>query len=199
MNHWNKKITGVVLTTVAVVLLAGCGSGGTAPDEDLVAIDKTELETLVEAATFKEEALYYRDFVLEFTEKMTEEEKAELIKREWQYTVEVNGVKFPTSGELDLTAEKIEVTISENRVPFSVLPMEESVKGKILQPLNHAAHMNGQSLVMTTVEQTETDHVLNFVKDEVKSGEMFTIFVQPDLATRLGMEEGTDQLTIRIR
>lgn len=194
-----KKATLAAVGLTGLLILTGCGGGGEKLDGDLVAIDKTELEALVEGATFKEEALYYREYIQELTKGLSESEKQELIEREWQYEVTVNGVKFPTSGELEIEAESLEVTIAERRVPFSVLPMEESVKGKIFQPINQAGHMNGQNVVISTIEQTETAHVMGFTNEKVTSGEIYTVFVQADLAERLGMAPGTEQLVIRIR
>ncbi|MEK3956044.1 MULTISPECIES: hypothetical protein [unclassified Psychrobacillus] len=189
------KISGILLA--ATLVLMGCSDKEETKTKEMVQIDKKELEKMVEASQFKEEAKYYRDYVRELTEKLTEEEKAKLIEQEWSYEIDVNGVKFPESGELEITAEELLVTVSEKRAPFSVLPLEESIKGKIFQALNHSVVMNGQEMEMETISQTETEHVITFAKEKVTSGDVFMIELQEDVAERLGVKMRS--ITIRIR
>lgn len=195
----NKRLVILPFAAASVLLLSACGAGaeGEAVSEEgeLVSIEKKELEELVSQSKFEEEALYYREFVQELTSDFSKREMDEYIEKEWNYSIDVNGVNFPKDGELEIAAEKLTITVSEKRVPYSVIPLEESLKGKTLEKINYMVSIDG--MTSREIAKDEREHTVQFEVADVQPGDTYELKIKEEMQERTGIKEDVLKITVK--
>lgn len=151
-----------------------------------------------EITALMEELEYYKDYVKDVTLVLPAEKMEELIEKEWSYSLTINNVSFPKNGILEINQTDFELTALEERVKYSVLPEEESLKGKIQKELSQEIKVNvSSSDKMTKKEDSKdtTNKVIYSFKG-LEPNDVIKITLSEGLSSKLGMT--TSELEIRI-
>lgn len=165
---------------------------------DEIKEDRSALEEEVEE--LQDERDYYKKYVVQLYNQLSEKKQKILLNKEWNYNLEVNGVSFPPNGVMEVKGPRLEVILSEERVPYSVLPKEESDQARLSTGIKSGfMFKNGTESfeAMEEVNDDETSHRIMYVTDGVQEDEEFEITITDSLRERLGLETGELKIIIR--
>jgi len=145
-----------------------------------------------------DEVNYYRNYVKEVSMLLPENERQALINKEWKYSITINNVEFPKNGIIEIKDRNFKIVISEKKAPYSVLPKEESIKGKIPYDLQAAVSMsdNNGIDVSQKVTQHKNEVILTYSFKNVKPNSVIKINISDELAKKLGIN--TNDLEIHV-
>lgn len=145
-----------------------------------------------------DEVNYYRNYVKEVSMLLPENERQALINKEWKYSITINNVEFPKNGIMEIKDRNFKIVISEKKAPYSVLPKEESIKGKIPYDLQAAVSMsdNNGIDVSQKVTQHKNEVILTYSFKNVKPNSVIKINISDELAKKLGIN--TNDLEIHV-
>lgn len=110
--------------------------------EQLIQEKFDEKDAEIEELT--EEVQYYRTFVKDFTSTFSSEEMQEFVDKEWTYQLTINDINFPKNGVLELTTPTFDLVLTEEKVPYSVIPDDMSEEGKVVEELNKTVEFSGE-------------------------------------------------------
>jgi len=147
----------------------------------------------------KEELEYYKKYVEDITLTLSNEKMEELINKEWNYSLMINNIAFPKNGILEIAVTDFELVVEEQRVPFSVLPEVESVKGKIESSLTNSISIaEGDPEKFSSKEDnSETKNITTYSFKGLNQGDIIKMILSEELATKLEMS--TTELEIRVK
>lgn len=150
----------------------------------------------------KEERDYYRKFIDEMLEKLTEKEIIDILEREWWYTLKVKHqgekgeyvyVEFPKDGKITINKTDFDLVLSEHTVPFSILEGNYKKYGYLLdqvllRPLPEQIKIkNYDNYEMTGASGTVVDSTIYIFKG-VPEGTEIEIEISEELRRKLGMD-----------
>lgn len=140
---------------------------------------------------------YYKKYIQDLTLTLSSEKLQELIDQEWNYSLTVNSIQFPKNGILEISQSDFELLIQEKHVPYSVLPEEESIKGKIPSELIQSLTIKAPSeKVSSKTDDINGNHTLIYSFKSLAPDEVIKITLSEELAKK--MEMSTVELEIRI-
>ena len=140
---------------------------------------------------------YYKKYIQDLTLTLSSEKLQELIDQEWNYSLTVNSIQFPKNGILEISQSDFELLIQEKHVPYSVLPEEESIKGKIPSELIQSLTIKAPSEnVSSKTDDINGNHTLIYSFKGLAPDEVIKITLSEELAKK--MEMSTVELEIRI-
>ena len=109
----------------------------------------------------------------------------------------VNGIQFPKNGIMEISLTDFELKAEETRVPYSVLPEEESIKGKMKNKLNSSMSVKAPDKTSSSkIEDAEKKQTLIYSFKDLKNEDVIKITLSEELSTKLGMS--TRELEIRV-
>ena len=147
--------------------------------------------------TLTAERDYYKQYVKDITLTLPPEKIQQLIDKERTYTLTVNRVQFPKDGIMEISQGDFELVLEEEKVPYSVLPEEESIKGKIPSDITQSLTVQApadKSSSLTNEENGKQSIIYSFkgmVADDVVK-----ITISEHLTKKLNMT--TKELEIRV-
>lgn len=173
-------------------------------DDDLetVALDeiKQEKDAMeVELEETQDELNYYKKYVQQVYLQLPEKKQNALKEKEWEYRLLVNGVGFPKNGVIEVEAPRLEVVMSESRVPYSVIPQEDSDEAQLDSSIKSSFMMKtkeGFEVEEDIDEENGTYHTIKYLSDNVEEGEIYEIEITDALKDKLKLQ--TNQLTIKV-
>lgn len=140
---------------------------------------------------------YYKQYVKDITLTLSPEKLQEIIDKEWSYSVAVNSIQFPKNGVLEIGQGDFELMITEKRVPFSVLPEEESLKGKIPTELGKAVSVEAPSdKVSSKTDEDDGNKNTIYSFKGLTPDDVIKITISEELSKKLEMS--TTDLEIRV-
>lgn len=146
--------------------------------------------------SLEDELNYYKKYVQDIVVTFTPEKMESLIEKEWNYDISVNNIKFPNSGELEIADQNFTLTIKEERVPYSVLPEEESLKGKIKNSLKNSFSVKSEGIKIPnpTVKEEDYSTLIEYKFENVESNTVINVTLKEDLVEKLNLSN--NNLTI---
>lgn len=164
---------------------------------DEIKEDRSALEEEVEE--LQDERDYYKKYVVQLYNQLSEKKQKILLNKEWNYNLEVNGVSFPPNGVMEVKGPRLEVVLSEERVPYSVLPKEESDQARLSTGIKSGfMFKNGEAFeAIEEINDDDTSHRIIYKTDGVQEDDEFEITITDSLRERLGLETGDLKIIIR--
>lgn len=155
---------------------------------------KADIETKAEyITTLEKELKYYKEYTVSMTNLMTDEERQKIIEKEWDYTLTVNGIGFPTNGILQVSASDFEVVLTEEKAPYSVLSEEDQAAGKLKGDVQKAISSKmGETKIVE--EEHKQQVVIEFT--DAQPGDEIALKINQALQEKLGFE--STELIIRV-
>lgn len=145
-----------------------------------------------------DEVEFYRTYVKNLTATFSSDEMAKFIDEEWSYTLSIGDVSFPKNGMLEISSHSFEVKLTEERVPYSVIPDEISKKGKIGESLTNQVSFENLEYQPTTKENVnDTNSEIIYSFKDVSSGTNINIKITEALQKELKLD--TNELTIHVK
>lgn len=139
---------------------------------------------------------YYRVFVKDFTSTFTTEQMDEFVEKEWNYKLEINNINFPKNGVLELSDTSFDLVVTEDKVPFSVIPDEMSLKGKLEGGINGKVSVLGD-IKYETKEAIDTESsVITYSFKDIPMGTVLKMTISDSLKKELKMD--SNELEIHI-
>ena len=209
-----SMVTSAILTSI--VLLSGCSPSDpnaqktkSTPQVSKEEQTQTEQERNQETIqaylkeqqdkmkALNEELNYYKQYVKDVTLTLPEDKLNELVEKEWSYSLTINNIEFPSNGIIEIKDKDFELVLSEERAKYSVLPEEESIKGKISNELKDSLKISSDEEVTTKEDTTDNLKKLLYSLKGAESDTVINITISEDLATKLEMN--TTALEIRVQ
>jgi type I restriction-modification system DNA methylase subunit len=167
----------------------------TKTQEDLIKEKIDEQNQAIDELT--DEVEYYRTFIKDFTSAFSTEEMNEFIEKEWNYKLMISNINFPKNGVLELSDTSFDLVLTEDKVPYSVIPDEMSLKGKIQGELKGQISFAGEAKPETKDDVTEKNSVYTYSFKDVPSDSVIKFTISEALQKELGMDK--KELEIRIQ
>lgn len=164
---------------------------------DLDKVNKVIKDKDTEIKKLTEELNYYKSYVKEVTTTLVPEKMTELINKEWEYSLSINKINFPTNGILEVSDSTFNIVLSENRVKYSVLPDTESLKGKIQGELNSNMKFDTIVKIDTTQSIDKINSSITYSFKDVPKNTVIKLNLNELLVKKLGMEKS--ELEIRVK
>lgn len=170
--------------------------------EEVVKTDEQKLKEYLEEQELAKEELqtevdYYKQYVKDITLTLSPDKLQSLIDKEWNYSMTVNGIQFPKNGIMEISLTDFELKAEETRVPYSVLPEEESIKGKMKNKLNSSMSVKAPDKTSSSkIEDAEKKQTLIYSFKDLKNEDVIKIKLSEELSTKLEMS--TSELEIRV-
>jgi hypothetical protein len=164
--------------------------------------DEQKLKEYIQEQDSKMKALttevdYYKQYVKDITLTLTPEKLQAIIDKEWYYSVTVNSIQFPKNGVLEISQSDFELTVSEERVPYSVLPEEQSLKGKIPTDISQAFTLDiASDKVSSKTDDKDGKKAIIYSFKGLTPDDVVKVILSDELTKKLGMS--TKELQIRV-
>lgn len=167
--------------------------------------EKTDEEKLKEyieeqdekITSLTEEVDFYKEYVKDITLTLSPEKMQDLINKEWNYSITINSVQFPKNGILEIGQGDFELIFEEERVPYSVLPEEESLKGKLPKTLPQSISVHApEGKASSKNEEEERKNIVVHSFKGLLPDEVVKVTVSEELMTKLNMS--SKELEIRV-
>lgn len=174
-------------------------------EENAKPTEKTDEEKLKEyideqeqkITSLTEEVDYYKEYVKDITLTLSPEKLQELINKEWNYSITINSVQFPKNGILEIGQGDFELIFEEERVPYSVLPEEESLKGKLPKTLSQSISVYApEGKASSKNEEEEQKNIVVHSFKGLLPDEVVKVTVSEELMAKLNMS--SKELEIRV-
>lgn len=178
------------------------GVGEEKTDKIVEKTDEEKLKEYLEEQELAKEELqtevdYYKQYVKDITLTLSPDKLQSLIDKEWNYSMTVNGIQFPKNGIMEISLTDFELKAEETRVPYSVLPEEESIKGKMKNKLNSSMSVKAPDKTSSSkIEDAEKKQTLIYSFKDLKNEDVIKIKLSEELSTKLDMS--TSELEIRV-
>lgn len=166
---------------------------------------KTKEQLIKEKLDFQEKQIreltdeveYYRTFIKDFTATFTTEKMNEFIQKEWSYKLLLNNINFPKNGVLELSDNTFDLVVTEDRVPYSVIPDEMSLQGRIEGGIQEKVSFASEIENQVKEDITEKNSVITYSFKDVPSGTTIKLSIPETLQKELNLD--TTELEIRVQ
>ncbi|WP_391115845.1 hypothetical protein [Psychrobacillus sp. L3] len=159
-------------------------------DELLTKLNSTQLNLKYAG----EQITYFQQFSQDALDYLSDKELLVLAKKQWEYTLEVNGQMMPKDGEIEIQENNIEISLSERQPANNALPVEIYSKGVISG--SYEKHIQDFKPAPTETYWRDGTVVtaIQYHYLEVKSGTTISFSITDELKERLGLN--TTQIAI---
>lgn len=140
----------------------------------------------------------HEEQVVEILSYFSEEQLNAFAEDQWQYRLSVSDVDIPVSGVLEVEADQIEISLSQQQPEMSLLPSEIFEQGQIS---GESYHEHILEVTPEPAEETWRDGTVvtgyGLIYTDLTPGTEIQLTITEELQERLGLE--TNQLIIRIK
>ncbi|PLS19556.1 hypothetical protein CVD28_03825 [Bacillus sp. M6-12] len=173
----------------------GSGEKTEKTQEELI-MEKMDIqdETIKE---LKDEVEYYRTFVKNFTSTFSTEQMNEFIEKEWNYKLMISGINFPKGGILEMSTDSFDLVLTEDRVPYSVIPDEMSLQGKVDEDITGEISIDTELKYNEKEDIAEKNSTMTYSFKEVPAGTVIKLEVSEALQKELKLD--TPDLEIHVQ
>ena len=158
---------------------------------------KSQIQEFEEAQkTLNEETQFYLDFIAKLTEPMNENYLTQIAQQQWKYSILVNDIPIQENGILEVSADTVLLTVSEEQAEFTALPSEIHSKGKISGDL-FATHIKFLDSIPKNTTGSEGDNITSttYSFNNLNEVNVINLEISDELQERLGLRSNV--ITIR--
>ncbi|MFZ7134577.1 MAG: hypothetical protein ACOWWR_19700 [Eubacteriales bacterium] len=204
----NKKIL-IYLCVLLIIFGTSCTNKDVIEENTQNSKKIKELESTItqlqeEIDTYKEQQIYdgeERDFYLNFIKNLmdylSEEEQIKLAQSQWKYHILIDEDPIPVNGTIEISKDNFKLTVIEEQNPFTALPDEIHVKGRISGSLfsNHIKFLNTKPNETTGEDGTIVSSTI-YTFNNLTADSIINLEVSAELQQILGLN--TNIITIKI-
>ena len=141
----------------------------------------------------KDKAAYYKQLTDDLIRGYSDTQLKDLAIKLWDYELKVNRVTVPANGLVDIQENTIEISLTEKRPAYPVLPDEILIQGQLSENYTEHIKMNATPTETYFTEGTVVTGIHHKFED-VQEDSTVVFTITEELKKRLGLE--TTRITI---